>query len=190
MLLSLLTTDLRDTIRGLMPPRTDSSVLRKPRGLRQRVSITVAVLAVVLAGCAKVNSRPFETFAESLRTLSSGVEAQAQTDYETAQDEYEQSILGGKVEVTELQFAFSKSDPFGFQQKSGDQPLYVKLEGFRRALKNLNDAMVAYANLLATLAGKETVNPDDFDQLARDLNTKTASAAATLKLELSGDSVS
>ena len=187
MLLSLLTTDLRDTVGGLMPPRTDSSVLRKPRGLRQRVGITVVVLAVALAGCAKVNPRPFETFAESLRTLSSGVEAQAEVDYETAREEYEQSVLDGKVQVTELQFTFPSSDPFGFQHEGGEQPLYVKLEQFRRALKNLNDAMVAYANLLATLGGNETVNPDDFDQLARDLNTKTASAAATLNLGVPGE---
>ena len=147
----------------------------------------IAVIAWALAGCTKVNPQPFQTFSESLRTLSTGVEAQAETDYQAAREEFEQNVLSApSAQVLELQLTFPQGDPFGFKYNRDQPPLYVQLDGFRRALKNLNTAMGDYAGLLATLAGDETVNKGQFDQLATDLNKNVTSAAATLNLGVSG----
>ena len=43
---------------------------------RNKLWIAIAALALVSTSCARVNPQPFTLFTESLRTLSSGVEAQ------------------------------------------------------------------------------------------------------------------
>ena len=147
----------------------------------------IAVVALALAGCIKVNSQPFQTFSESLRTLSTGVEAQAEIDYREARQEFETNVLSApSTQVLELQLTFPQGNPFGFKYNRAQPPLYVQLDEFRRALKNLNTAMGDYAGLLAQLAGNDTVNKAHFDQLATDLNKNVTSAAATLNLGLSG----
>ena len=90
------------------------------------------------------------------------------------------------AQVLELQLTFPQGDPFGFKYNRAQPPLYVQLDEFRRALKNLNTAMGDYAGLLAQLAGNDTVNKAQFDQLATELNKNVTSAAATLNLGLSG----
>ena len=163
--------------------------LRKDGRITACALITLlAVLALALAGCTKVNSQPFQTFSESLRTLSTGVEAQAEIDYQKAREEFEQNVLSGPPEeVTELQLSFPRGDDFAFEYKNRTEPpLYVRLDEFRRALKNLNTAMGDYAGLLAKLAGDETVSKGQFDQLATDLNKNITSAGNTLNLGLSG----
>ncbi len=72
----------------------------------------IAVIAWALAGCTKVNPQPFQTFSESLRTLSTGVEAQAETDYQAAREEFEQNVLSApSAQVLELQLTFPQGDP-------------------------------------------------------------------------------
>ena len=118
----------------------------------------IAVVAFALAGCTKINSQPFQTFSESIQTLATGVEAQAEIDYQTAREEFEQETFSAPApKVLELQLDFPTGDPFAFTYKRPEPPLYVRLDKFRRALKSLNTAMGDYAALLAKLAGDEEV---------------------------------
>ena len=115
------------------------------------------------------------------------MEAQAEIDYREARQEFETNVLSApSTQVLELQLTFPQGNPFGFKYNRAQPPLYVQLDEFRRALKNLNTAMGDYAGLLAQLAGNDTVNKAHFDQLATDLNKNVTSAAATLNLGLSG----
>ena len=146
----------------------------------------MAVVSFALGGCTKINSAPFRTFSESVQTLSAGVEAQAEIDYQTALKEFETKLLTARdPKVLELQLIFPPGDPFGFKYQRDPIPLYVQLDKFRRALKNLNTAMGDYAGLLAKLAGDEKVEQAEFDQLATDLNKNIRSAATNMNLGMS-----
>ena len=145
--------------------------------------VPIAVVALALSSCTKINPRPFQTFSESLRTLSTSVEAQAETDYQAARQEYATNVLNSKrISVSELKLTFPRGDPFGYEYNRKETPLYIQLDEFRWALKNLNTAMVDYASLLAQLAGNDTVNKSQFDQLETDLNKNIRSASTTLDL--------
>lgn len=151
----------------------------------------VFAVVVVMAGCAAVNPKPFQTFSDSLRTLGKAVHAQAQVDYEKTRadflDRFIEAVEQDPAKVADLQFQWDGQNPYGFAYAgdfAGGEPLFIKLDRFQRGVKDLNDAMIGYADLLLTLAGDEVVNKADFDQLAKDLNAKTASASKTLKLNV------
>ena len=88
--------------------------------------------------------------------------------------------------LLQLQLTFPPDQgDFACQYGSEDQePLFVHLGRFQSGLKSLNDAMVGYADLLAQLAGSETVNQAEFDQLAQDVNASAGAAAATLNFDI------
>lgn len=153
--------------------------------IRMRFLAAGVCLVVGLLGCASVDPAPFNQFAEGLNSLRDGTDAMAADDVQNARDRFVGDVRSGEVSLLDLQLGFEA--PFGYDYAFGDEPLYVKLGRFQRGMMELNKAMIAYADLLAILAGGEVVEPSTFDQLTTDLNANALSAANALNLEIGGD---
>lgn len=159
---------------------------------RSLFQFPVYVLAIACTGCATVDPIPFQQFASGLGNLREGVEAQTTTDVQNARTRFADKVESGDIPPFELQLELVNPNslpPFGMQYgfaNPDSEPLYFKMVRFQQALGSLNDAMVSYASVLAKLAGNETVDPNSFSQLAKDLNANASSAAQTLGLGSGG----
>ena len=148
-------------------------------------------LVVILASCATVEPAPFTDFANSLTPLRSGMDAQVGAVVTASRKELIEKVAAGKISTADLQLAFDPSDPFvttyGFAQNG--EPNFAKFKRLNMGLSALNEAMITYAQSLAILAGGGEggdILPStaEFDQMARDLNTNTGTAVASLKLTI------
>lgn len=166
--------------------------LAKPL-LRALARILVLGVTVLGAGCASVDPGPFTQFESSLQTLRNGSDAQAGTAATASRQDLVDQVASGKVSPADLQLEFDASSPFvttyGFAER---EPNFVKLIRFRQGLSALNDAMVGYAQSLVVLAGGGQggdILPTtaQFDQLAKDLNTQTGTAAAALGVQVGAE---
>jgi hypothetical protein len=166
--------------------------LAKPL-LRALARILVLGVTVLGAGCASVDPGPFTQFESSLQTLRNGSDAQAGTAATASRQDLVDQVASGKVSPADLQLEFDTSNPYvttyGFAET---EPNFVKLIRFRQGLSALNDAMVGYAQSLVVLAGGGQggdILPTtaQFDQLAKDLNTQTGTAAAALGVQVGAE---
>jgi len=152
-----------------------------------RVTLVVAGVSLIIgiAGCASVDSDPFSQFAQGLGSLRDGTDAMAAGDVQNARERFVAEVRSGEISLLDLQLGFEA--PFGYEYSFGAEPLYVKLGRFQQGMKALNDAMIAYADLLTKLAGGDVVDGATFDQLTTDLNANALSAAGALNLRVGGD---
>ncbi len=166
----------------------------KPRSPEPRPTARALLLAlgliVAATACASVDPVPFTQFASSLQPLRAGSDTQAGAAADASREELIQKVAAGEVSPADLQLEFGEADPFsttyGFAER---EPNFAKLMRFRQGLSALNDAMTAYAQSLAVLAGGGEggdILPTtaQFDQLARDLNANAGTAAAALGVRL------
>ncbi|HEX5757816.1 MAG TPA: hypothetical protein VF121_01345 [Thermoanaerobaculia bacterium] len=156
---------------------------------RRAPALLVALgLAAAVTACASVAPAPFTEFASSLQPLRAGTDAQAGAAAAASRQDLIDKVAAKEVSPADLQLEFT--DPFtatyGFAE---DEPNYAKLVRFRQGLSALNDALLAYAQALAVLAGGGAggdILPTtaQFDQMARDLNANAGAAATALGVQL------
>lgn len=168
-------------------------VLRAKTSSRALALILGLGVLVLGAGCASVDTGPFQQFASSLQPLQAGSDAQAGTAVTASRLELVAKVASGKVSPADLQLEFGTSSPFassyGFAE---DEPSYVKLIRFRQGLAALNDVMIAYAQSLVVLSGGAQdgdILPSSaqFDQMAQNLNANAGTAATALDVKLGPD---
>jgi hypothetical protein len=141
----------------------------------------VAVVLVILGavGCASISPAPFTALATSLQELRDGADAPLSLVHERTRDRYIAEAAAGNVgKVEGLLLTQPAGDPFGWA--SSDPPLFLKVARFRDGVHRLNSVLVGYAGLLGQLAAPDLVSPEQFEQLARDLNGNLKNAAQAL----------
>jgi hypothetical protein len=149
-----------------------SDVLR-PTALA-RIAV-LAALAWTATACKTLDPKPVQEYADSVSKLRDGADAALAVN---AADAHDRTVHFPAVND---QGAFDAGEKLVLEKdKPGQMPLFLEAERFRIAVKRLNDAEVDYANLLVQLASPQTVDAATFDQLAKDVDAKVASALATL----------
>lgn len=162
----------------------------EPRPTARALLLALGLVVAATTACASVDPAPFTQFASSLQPLRAGSDAQAGAAADASREDLIQKVAAGAVSPADLQLEFGETDPFsttyGFAER---EPNFAKLIRFRQGLSALNDAMIAYAQSLAVLAGGGEggdILPTtaQFDQLARDLNANAGTAASALGVSL------
>jgi len=140
----------------------------------QPIFCLVRHLAIVLAifgvtGCASISPTPFTALATSLQELRDGADAPLSLVHERTRDRYiVEAAAGNFGKVDGLLLTQPAGDPFGWA--SSEPPLFLKVAQFRGGVHRLNSVLVGYAGFLGQLASPNLVSPEQFEQLARDLN--------------------
>jgi hypothetical protein len=140
-----------------------------------------------ITGCGTIQHQPFAEFTTSLQELQKGADKALEYNdisnrnrfiEETAEVSTTQD---GEEAVSNLLIEGVEGNPFAW--KMDEVPLFMVSPRFRSGVYTLNSTLVAYSELLASLAAPELVSQEKFDDMARDLNGSLSAAAATLELE-------
>jgi hypothetical protein len=141
------------------------------------VAVVLAILGVV--GCASISPAPFTALTTSIQQVREGADASLSLVDERARNRYIAEAAAGDVAKVEgLLLKQPPGDPFGWA--SSDPPLFLKVARFRDGVHRLNSVLVDYAGLLVQLASPDLVSPEQFEQLARDLNGNLKNAVQAL----------
>jgi hypothetical protein len=141
------------------------------------LAIVVAILGV--AGCASISPAPFTALTTSIQQVRDGADASLSLVHERARNRYIAEAAAGDVAKVEgLLLTQPAGDPFGWA--SSDPPLFLKVARFRDGVHRLNSVLVAYAGLLGQLASPDLVSPEQFEQLARNLNDNLRTSVQAL----------
>jgi hypothetical protein len=141
------------------------------------LAVVVAILGVT--GCASISPAPFTAFATSIQQVRDGADASLSLVHERARDRYIAETAAGNVaQVEGLLLTQPAGDPFGWASPA--PPLFLKVARFRDGVHQLNSMLVAYAGLLGQLASPDLVSPEQFEQLARDLNANLRTSVQAL----------
>jgi len=141
------------------------------------LSIVLAILGV--AGCASISPAPFTALTTSMQELRNGADASLSIVHERTRDRYiAEATVGDVAKVEGLLLTQPAGDPFGWA--SPDPPLFLKVARFRDGVHQLNSVLVSYAGLLGQLASPDLVSPEQFEQLAKDLNGNLKNAVQAL----------
>lgn len=156
--------------------------------LKRFLLLTGAVMTLlVLAGCPKVNPKPFDQFSVSTQQLRDGADAALKVNGEANRERFIQTAAeksmtsNGADAIINLQLTVEKDDPFAWKMER--TPLFMESRKFRTGIYTLNSALVQYAELLKELASPEFLSTERFDSMAKDLNANLASAGKSLKIE-------
>jgi hypothetical protein len=149
-------------------------ILNNPKSapfMHRPLLFLAAFLAILgVAGCASISPAPFTALTTSIQQVRDGADASLIMVHERARNRYIAEVAAGDVAKIEgLLLTQPAGDPFGWT--SSDPPLFLKVARFRDGVHQLNSVLVNYAGLLSQLASPDLVNPEQFDQLAGDLNT-------------------
>jgi hypothetical protein len=156
---------------GLEDIRMIISDTQKSAPIVHRPLLFLAVMLAILgvAGCASISPAPFTALTTSIQQVRDGADASLSLVHERTRDRYIAEAAAGDVAKVEgLLLTQPAGDPFGWA--SSDPPLFLKVAQFRDGVHRLNSMLVGYAGLLGQLASPDVVSPEQFEQLARDLN--------------------
>lgn len=152
-----------------------------------KLSFMVIFSFLLLISCATINPDPFGKFTTSLQEVRTGAdEALKYNDLanrnrfidETAEAS---QTSKGSAAIQNLLIQSVEGKPFAWEMNN--VPLFMVSPQFRAGIYTLNSTLIAYSELLATLAGSDIVSQTEFDGMAKDLNAGIKSAASTLQLK-------
>lgn len=145
------------------------------------------IMTFCLSGCMTISSEPFGKFSSSTQELRDGADAALSINdvenrklfiEETAKDSLTDQ---GAETVLNLMLENVEGDPFSWQMN--DVPLFMASEHLREGLYTVNNTMVAYSELLKSLAASDLVSQEKFDEITKELNANLNSAAQSLNAE-------
>lgn len=146
--------------------------------------VTLGCALTLLAGCATVDPQPFSEFSLAVQELRDGADGALAVNNQSNRAAYIAQIAKqsqspeGMDAVMNLLIGKVENDPFGWEMKT--VPLFMMSARFQSGVYNLNNSLVAYADLLKSLASPELVSRERFDSLARDLDAGLTAAAEQL----------
>ena len=156
-----------------------------PRSGMRRASARVmvlALLALVLGACAgDIRSEPFRAFSDALAALHQGTDRALATIDQMSEDRFlrqavEETGAGDPTKVEELRIKMDPDSPLAWRT----EPFFLRIEQFRDGARLTTGALVAYADLLVTLAGPDLLPTEAFDKLSADLNANANDAIARI----------
>lgn len=149
-------------------------------------SKALAILAsfALLIGCTAPHPGPFESYRDAVKTLRSGVEGMIRIEADEARREFIEAAslsddAAARSVARSLRLIIPDDSLFDFVPPS-EPALFLRAEAANRALTDLNDAMVLYAELLVRLASDGVADPDAMDTFAASVNAAGADFVAGL----------
>ncbi len=152
-----------------------------------KLSFLVVLCLSLFVGCGTINPEPFGKFTTSLQEVRTGADEALKYNDSTNRNRFIEETAeasqtsGGSEEVQNLLIQGVEGEPFAW--KMNNVPLFMISPQFRSGVYTLNSTLIAYSELLATLAGSDIVSQTEFDDMAKDLNASLKSAASTLQLK-------
>ncbi len=146
--------------------------------IRLRIFGILVVGSLGFTGCATLQPAPFQQYAQAVHTAQSALDKALSFNYAWARSGFAQNFQG---KFSELLI----QPGLGYQWSMRTKPLYLTIKQARTTLFALNSTFADYASLLVRLSEQQVGDPDEFSQLAKNLNTHAKTAAQTIKLEAS-----
>ena len=146
---------------------------------------TIAVSAIVIAGCASaasIPSQPFEDFEQGIATLKLSADEALFVEQQIVYERYLAQWIE-EADVLQLQLEADPLDPFAMTISG--KSLYRNIQESRSKLRKLNTLVQNYAGTLVLLSGNTEGSPNvDADALASDLKTNAEAVARSLELDV------
>jgi hypothetical protein len=140
-----------------------------------------------VTGCGTIQHQPFAEFTTSLQELQKGADKALEYNDIANRNRFIEETAeastspDGEKAVSNLLIEPADGSPFAW--KMDEVPLFMVSPRFRSGVYTLNSTLVAYSELLSSLADPELVSQKKFDDMSRDLNGSLNAAAETLELE-------
>lgn len=163
-----------------------------------RVTILLRLACAVgatsfLFGCVDPpNPQAFQQYATAVQTAGDSVDQALLQDASWSQDRYINSVLDGSVSLPHTAILVRRA-PYTalFPNSDGttNVPTFYQLQNARVTLLQLNGGIEKYVDLLAQLAGNETINTNTFETMAKETDANLNSLATTLNAKAPGGSI-
>lgn len=152
-----------------------------------KLSLLLILCLLLFAGCGAINPEPFSKLTTALQEVRTGADEALKYNDVTSRNRFIEETAeasqtsSGSEAVQNLLIQGVEGKPFAW--KMNKVPLFMISPQFRSGVYTLNSTLIAYSELLATLAGSNIVSQTEFDDMAKDLNSSLKSAASTLQLK-------
>ncbi|HSR70236.1 MAG TPA: hypothetical protein VLU25_20065 [Acidobacteriota bacterium] len=140
--------------------------------------LAFCLLLMLSAGCASVRSGPFEQFAKSTQALQSGVDQALQVGPEDAESRFLTEATQDPSQATDLRLLVDPSNPFTY--KTDNTPMFLTAKRFHTGVVDATGVLADYGKALLQLASPDLLSPQQFDQLASDINSSAISAVTAI----------
>ncbi|WP_440455211.1 hypothetical protein [Psychrobacter sp. ASPA161_9] len=145
-------------------------------------NISFIVAFALLAGCASIDTNPFQQFNSSLIELNKGATSSLDVTIPLSEERYIKEIeselkQGNDNLFNQLLIETDDSKPF----LVSESPTFLTMKKFKLGVSKVNLAWVEYSNLLLELSSNELVDDEKFLKLATDLNANARDAVQSLK---------
>lgn len=142
------------------------------------------IIFILITGCQiAIDPGAFNRFADSTAQLREGVDEVLEHQYKWARDRFIEEIsLGDSLSEENVQKLLMENVPGkAFAWTTPEPPLlFLEAQKFRETVRELNDALVQYAELLAELAIVGRMDEEEFKATAEGINSGLRDAADTL----------
>ncbi len=149
--------------------------------------LIIFMVFAVLSGCKKINPQPFSDFSSSVQELRKGSDVALKYNDVSNRNRFIDEVsvasttIGGAESVQNLLIQSEEGTPFGW--KMDNVPLFMMSPQFRSGVYTMNSTLLAYSELLASLADSTLVSQKEFDALAKDLDGNLKAVATTLEFD-------
>ncbi|NOZ93789.1 MAG: hypothetical protein GXP47_03480 [Acidobacteria bacterium] len=155
--------------------------------------VAALLLAAVLAGgCSTtVQHSGFSQLTSAMQELREGTDRAIKHNEEISRERFilevaEASLRdNGANAVTNLLIGSKPGEPFSW--KMDELPLFMASRRFRAGVYALNSALIAYSELLSSLASPELISTAELEAEAQDLNAKLRAAVDMLGVNSSNE---
>ncbi len=160
------------------------SRLKSLRPTGSFLCMLLLALTLGLSACSSTHPDSFGEFSASIHVLRQNADAALAVNDSLSRDRYITNTVAASFDtlsadqVLELQMLQVEGDPFAWEMDP--TPLFMAAKRFRTGVYSLNTTLVAYAELLAELAGAAPAMQARFDTLSTELNAGLNSAAKTI----------
>lgn len=151
------------------------------------VILISGLLALWISGCTTVDPKPFTKF-NSLAQELSGVDKVAQTQFQQEKEYWMSNNGENPTKAVGLFLTIIPDYDYEFSFGKNDVPYFIKWRQFQSGISELNSGFIRYTELLAELAGGDLIKGEDFEKLAKDLNTNLSNALLAINPPKQGES--
>lgn len=131
------------------------------------------LLLPLFAGCASINTRPFQTFQAAIQQGQAAMDGSFGLGMDWVRSADARTYDG---QLSQLVMQLGQ----GYDWTLETTPLYLRIKQARKVFWTLNDGMQSYAGLLVKLADNQVDDPAAFETLAMQLNRNAERAAQAL----------
>ena len=144
---------------------------------RRRLQPAACMWLLLAVGCATVDHRPFETFAQTAQALQTNAGKALEASPAAARERYIEAAVDDPNLLDQLRLGQTGNPLI---PTTTDAPLFLHAEQFRVGVQRVAGVFTAYAQLLLQLASPDLLSQASFDSLASDLNANAFDAVTAI----------